>query len=355
MARVPSYAPGAPSGRGTFLRLAHPAPVAARLVADAVGTAEAAPAEGPPPLRRRFVLGLLALLVAALALDAVQGYGRSTFTRVLFPLVAIGIPLGLAVTRPPGTGLMATIRAKLAPRFGRFFALAILTLFAGSMLGIALAAPWTHWLRLGGIVVFLFFVFGLAGGPPADARPAGAVRARLEAARVVLLALADDVAPGKAVTGWVDLTGAEQKSKLFARGTASSGAKVEVFRDEWLHLSAPLRDGTRIRVAAVERRKVKLARWVSRGGKTKRKPRTVAQTLATVEVRARIDPRRYRPKPPAAPGTRLGRVTVSALDATADTISGVFVPAEDSRPEDILDAVAHVFGHLERLPPPVQP
>jgi hypothetical protein len=355
LGRVPSYAPGAPSGPGLFIRLAHPPAVAARLLADASGAADARPADGPRPLRRRLVLALLALAVAALVIDVVAGFNSAVFMGVFVPLALAGIPVVLALTIPPGAGLLATLGRKLVSRLAVVVLFVLLIGFGGALMGAAVGAKAGWWIGLASILAFVVLVFGLAGGTPSTLRPTGRQKDRLEAARHVLETLADDVAPGKAVTGWVDLTGPEQKTKLFARGTAASGAKVEVFRDEWLHLAGPLRDGTRLRVAAVSRQKVKLARWVTRGGKTKRKPRALAQTLSTIEVRARVDPRLYHPRPPAAAGTRLGRVTVSSIEATAEAVSGVFVPSDESRPEDILDAVAAVFGHLERATPPVQP
>ena len=355
LAKVPTYAPGAPAKSGLFIRLAHPPAAAARLVADALSAADVRPPDAPRRLRRRLVLALLALVAVALVVDVVAGYGRSVFLAILGPFAIAAFPVALALTIPPGAGLLRTIARKLAARLAPLVLLLAVVGIPGCMMGLGIDAGAQWWLRLAAILAYMVLLFGLLGSSATSLQPTSRQKERLEAARVLLETLGDDVAPGKAVTGWVDLTGPEQKSKLVARGTASSGAEVEVFRDEWLHLSAPLRDGTRLRVAAVDRQKVKLPRWArSRAGKFKRKSRTVAGTLATVEVRARIDPRRYRTKPPVAPGTRIGRVTVSAMDVSPETASGVFVPSSDA-PENVLEAVAAVFAQLERAPAEAQP
>ena len=355
LAKVPTYTPGAPAKSGLFIRFAHPPATAAHLVVEAASAADARPPDAPRRLRRRLVLALFLLAATGFVVDVIAGYGRAVFLSILAPFAIAGLPVALALTIPAGAGLAATVLRKLAARRTAVVLVLAVIGLSGLMMGLALGADARFWTKLAAIVAYVLLLFGLLGSGATGQKPTARQRERLDAARVLLETLGDDVAPAKAITGWVDLTGPEQKSKLLARGTASSGAEVEVFRDEWLHLSAPLRDGTRLRVAAVERQKVKLPRWARSGsGKYKRKSRTVARTLATVEVRVRIDPRRYRTKPPPAPGTRIGRVTVSAMEVTPETVSGVFVPSADA-PEDMLDAVAAVFAQLERATPGAQP
>lgn len=360
LTKVSSYAPGAaPSAPGVFVRFAHPAGQAARLLAQAAESMAARPAARPGALRRRLVLSLLALAAAGIAIDVMTGFGRWTFTLVLVPLALAGIPIALALTVPPGRGVVRTALRNLASRFVGLIAVALVLGFVGALVGIAMADSLSltldeWWRGLAAAFLFVVLLFAFAGTGASAAGATHEQQDRLDAARQTLEGLRDDVAAGKPVTGWVDLTGAEQPQKLSARGTASSGAQVEIYRDEWFHLAAPLRDGTRLRVAAVERCKVKLPRWVTRSGKMKRKPRS-AESLHTFEVRVRVDPAVYRTKPPTTVGGRIGRLAVSALQVTADSVSGVFVPAQHSRPNDILEAVAHVFGHLERVPAAEQP
>jgi hypothetical protein len=135
-----------------------------------------------------------------------------------------------------------------------------------------------------------------------------------------------------------------------ARGQATSGAKVELFRDEWLHISAPLRDGTRLRLAAVDREKVKHPLSRTRGRKTKTKPGST-QTLATLEIRIRVHPQVYRPMTPAAQTGQVGGVLLTSITATPDAVSAVFTrPSSGLSLADVLHAVTHVYRHLERLP-----
>jgi hypothetical protein len=200
--------------------------------------------------------------------------------------------------------------------------------------------------------VFVVLVIALGDNPPAALTARQVTQGELMTlCRDVVAALADDVAAGKTITGWADLTGARQEGKLMARGTSASGARVELFRDEWFHVTAPLRDGTRLRLAAVDREKVKHPRSRTRGRKTKTKPGS-AQTLSTLEIRIRVNPQLYRPLAPAAQTGHVGGLALSSIDATADGVSAVFVPPSGLHLAAVMHALSHVYRHLERRPAP---
>jgi hypothetical protein len=110
---------------------------------------------------------------------------------------------------------------------------------------------------------------------------------RLEAALEGLRLVEDEMPRGKAATGWIDVTGAEQPTKKFAAGTTPSGWEVDVFRDEWFHASGQLRDGAHLRVAAVERRRVKRDRWKAGSSGKRKLKRGSTATAHMLEMKLR--------------------------------------------------------------------
>jgi hypothetical protein len=174
--------------------------------------------------------------------------------------------------------------------------------------------------------------------------PAGPARERLRACRDVLDALAGDAAPGKAATGWIDLTGAEQSGKVLRKGQTARGAPIHLYRDEWFHLKLPLRDGNRLHVAAVERRKVKSPRWKRRGSKP-----GSTRSLSTFELRLAVNPALYAVQPHDGTGARFGALELASFAAKEGAISAVAIAKEPRFASgEALQMLAFAYRHLRR-------
>ncbi len=82
-------------------------------------------------------------------------------------------------------------------------------------------------------------------------------REQFDAAREIIHTLRDDVARSGRVTGWLDLTGPQQQSKLLRTGRTSSGRTKYYYRDPWFSAKIRLVDGNLLRLTLFERTKVK--------------------------------------------------------------------------------------------------
>jgi hypothetical protein len=80
---------------------------------------------------------------------------------------------------------------------------------------------------------------------------------QFDTARQIIHTLRDDVARGGRVTGWLDLTGPQQQSKLLRTGRTSSGRLKHYYRDPWFTAKIRLVDGNLLRLTLIERAKVK--------------------------------------------------------------------------------------------------
>jgi hypothetical protein len=175
---------------------------------------------------------------------------------------------------------------------------------------------------------------------------------RFATAREVIRTLRDDPDPRRNLFGHLDLSGAQQPSKLFRTGANASGLPVDFFRDEWLSLKAKLYDGNMLRLSAVDRVKVRRS-YTKRSrisGKLKTKPAKVANAQQ-LSVRLTVNPQVYEmvaPRP-IKPGTQAGAYTVQMLtmangiiDLTAGSASANIAPA------DILAVLRLAYDQLQR-------
>jgi hypothetical protein len=80
---------------------------------------------------------------------------------------------------------------------------------------------------------------------------------QFDTARQIIHTLRDDVGRTGRVTGWLDLTGPQQKSKLLRTGRTSSGYTKYYYRDPWFSAKILLVDGNLLRLTLLERIKVK--------------------------------------------------------------------------------------------------
>jgi hypothetical protein len=346
LTRVP-YTPGVkPTAPGPYVKFDQaPADVAALLDA-------AIPKPPPPyvrhPRRTPLLVALAALAAAAVAADLAAGFDLWMFTRVLAPAAAVGFLLVMAATRTGAGGLGLRIHQGSAASLMGTIGFALVFTCVGGIVALVADLSLAGFLALAGAIVFLVLAVSLREKPPAGLTAAERAQVdRLAACRDIVAAIADDVAPGKTITGWADVTGARQPGKLLARGKSGSGATVELFRDEWLNLSAPLRDGTRLRLAAVDREKYKHP--VARRRRTK--PGS-SQVLSTLEVRARINPRAYRTLAPEAQTGTVHALQLTGITATPEGVSAAFTRSSGIHLAEVMHAVAYVYGHLERLPAP---
>ncbi len=286
--------------------------------------------------------GVVALLLLGgalcLALERSAGYPGGAFAW-LVPFTWLGALVVLDVTHP-----RALRRADWLRSFGCLTVLVGVTLLFLLALLTAIALrytrgqsrSWAAWIVGTLLVVALSALLGRARRA-SPAAPQSDQRARLQAAAELIEALADDAAQ-KPASGYVDLTGHEQPSKLLRSGTSPSGWKISLYRDEWLRLRLVLRDGNRLRVALVDRVKVRAGRFKrGRSGKSKWKSGR-SDWLSTLELQLVVNPAVY------------------ALEADATTARpGVLTHAQPCAarafdPTEALRAVAALYGRLERLP-----
>ncbi|MGE0455783.1 MAG: hypothetical protein AB7O37_18870 [Vicinamibacteria bacterium] len=175
---------------------------------------------------------------------------------------------------------------------------------------------------------------------PADTRPLAVAE--------VLEALADDVGTGRPISGWLDLRGFALPEKLLRKAKTPTGWEVSFFRDEWLRLVLPLRDGGRLRLSAVDRVKDRAGRFKrGRSGKNKWKAgRTESQHL--FDVRLAFDAARYRLRAPEAGATKAGSVVVTGIAAADGQLCAqIQSPQPAPAAADLLAALAFVHRHLE--------
>ncbi|MGH9888057.1 MAG: DUF4339 domain-containing protein [bacterium] len=352
LSKVPYTAGQKPVAPGPYVRLSHLPQDAAALLTAAI------PPPPPPHVRHSFrtvlLIALLLLAATAIVADVAAGFDRWVFAEVLVPMASLGILFVMLATHSRPRAAVARVRASLPSSVATVIGTLLLVSCVGGGMLVAFTDT-TEGAVKGTVMILLALLFvvvasGLRDSPPAD--PTAAERAQVSGMMVcrdVVAALADDVAPAKMVTGWADLTGAQQPVKLMAEGKSGSGATVELFRDEWFQLSAVLRDGSRLRLAAVDRQKVKHPVTRTRGRKTKTKPGST-QTLSTLEIRVRVNPQVYRPMAPLAQTGQVGGLQLASIQATPDAVSAVFTPPSELQLTDVMHALSHVYRHLERLP-----
>lgn len=192
-----------------------------------------------------------------------------------------------------------------------------------------------------GLVLALVVALSSGGGPGAGLT----LKDRAEDCRSLLLALEGDLAAGKPVSGWLDLTGPGQPAKVVRSGHSRSGVPVHLYRDEWCRLKLTLRDGNVVRVSAVERRKTKDP--VRKRRRTKPGSSTA---IHTVEVRLGVNPSIYQLRAPeTAAGTPFGSLTLVRLQAADGTLhAAATVSRGGLPPKDVLHLLDHLYRHLER-------
>jgi hypothetical protein len=296
----------------TALTFAHPLPVVARWLRL---LAEEAPRERQRRLRLRLLLLAGLLLAGALAL-AVDLYvdmpvGRFGF---LVPFTWLGMLIVLMRTRayvgPP-------VRWRSFGMLLRGLALLPLLLCAAPYAR-GNSQSWLYWLLGSGLVIGVGYLLARRG-----ADVAGTLERERRALQCAAIAeaLVDDARADKPAVGWLDSSGPQQPHKCLRRGKSRSGRPVAVYRDVWWRVRLVLRDGSRLRLSAIDRAKVREGHW-RRGSSGKQKWRAEAlQALGTLELQLAANPRLYRAQPAPADDARAQVVRVAADPSGAPVLA----------------------------------
>lgn len=347
--RPVTYKPGArPSSPGIYVSFQH-APDELLAMLQDVATEKPPPPDPRAPgrrLRRQLALALVGLSLGACVLDEKLGYPHAAFS-LLTPFCWLALVLVYGWTRLP----LPRSRGNKV----------VLFLLVPALLGVAalVGAPFlvagSHgadgflWL-VGTLAVWLgALALGSSPAPPQPPSPQ-AVRGRLALATGLVEGLRDDVAPGKRLSGWLDLTGWDQASKRLKSQKNAAGTQVDLMRDEWLRLRVPLRDGNELRLACLDRVKVQRSRWRRNArGKLKQKPQR-QQVLPSLEVALRVNGALYRTLPAPAEGLHLGQLTLAPPTVSANAISTV-VRADNLTRDEGLGVVLSLYRQIEPLTP----
>jgi len=246
--------------------------------------------------RLRLLLLLLPAGLPFVFLDWVLGNGLVAFSLVAYVLWGAALVGWMVLRREAEVRRQEKPRPPGAVVFQRAFtAIVLFVMAAGCALSVG-AFPFLarNVPLVAGLVMAIVALVGLMR--LRTRRPQGeAYGARFDAVHTIFETLKDDLAPKRTLLGWLDLSGAQQPSKVVREVTSSSGMPIKYYRDEWLRLKMPLYDGNLLRVSAVERVKARLGRWKrSRSGKSKWKPGGAPQARNEVRVVVALNPEGYR-------------------------------------------------------------
>ncbi len=343
--------PAGPTVSATAIALAHTPLAAAALLRALV------PPPAPPQGQRRLLrFGLIALLLGAgwlcVALDRRAGFPGGAFTW-LVPFAWLGVVTVFGVLHPRPERRADWLRGfgcltVLAAAFGLFVLWVLGALVRPYIRSTTDARSWGLWL-FGTLVALALGALVARVTHAAPHTPKADQATRLKAAADLVEALADDAVSGKPASGFVDVGGHEQPSKLVRSGTSATGWKISLYRDEWLRLRLILRDGNRLRISLVDRVKARAGRWKKgRSGKSKWKQGR-SDWLSTLELQLVVNPEAYRVKAAsssadaARAGARPGGGQVLTLAQPC--------PSKSFDPADTLRALATLYGRLERIEP----
>jgi hypothetical protein len=318
--------------------LDHAPEVAALLLAEQAAAPPpppASPARGP---RWRVVGGLLGTALAFYGVDLAFSFYPAVFSATI-PALWLGALLALGAGRKPGASGLGCATAALAAT--GFFFLGGLEFAMG--LGPGSVGIW----RVGLVTALIVALGAWRDGaekpePPPDLGP------RITPWVEVLRALAADVAPGRHVTGGLDLRGAQIPEKLARSGKAPSGAEVSIYHDEWLRLRLPLRDGSQLRIAAIDRVKARGEYWKQGSRRRKLKPGR-SERLGTVEVQLVVPPALYRPRTQPPGPAAVGELAAGAavVEQNRATIAAR-LDGEAPAAADVVALAARCFAAFER-------
>lgn len=170
---------------------------------------------------------------------------------------------------------------------------------------------------------------------------------KFDAARAIFETLKDDIAPGRTLMGWLDLTGAQQPGKVVREGLNASGVPVKIYRDEWLRIKMPLYDGNVMRVSGLERVRARLGH-LKRGGSGKMKWRSGRSITANeLQVAITVNKEVYQVTPFQYP-TQIAKFHVNVKQAGESRIA-LTASTNDANISgaDVLQVLRFVYDHLK--------
>lgn len=175
------------------------------------------------------------------------------------------------------------------------------------------------WIGVGGLLIYAL-IRGSARLP----------REQFDTASQIIYTLRDDVGRRGRVTGWLDLTGPQQKSKLLRTGRTSSGRTKYYYRDPWLSIKTRLVDGNLLRLTLTERIKVKKG--------------YVAGRRHQIKVKLVVNPQVYD----IGPGQRLPGLT---QDGTILQLQGT--KPSPLTAQEVLSSLKVMYSHLQPRQPTI--
>ena len=152
------------------------------------------------------------------------------------------------------------------------------------------------------------------------------------AARTIIETLKDDIGRKGRLIGWLDLTGPQQKSKVFRTGRTRSGRIKTYYRDPWLQAKVKLVDGNLLRLTLMEQLKVKKGYVAAREQRLKARI-VVNQDL--YNIRAFSQEEIQTQLPPAR------------LDVQGGIINLAYATGKKLEPWDVLNSLKFLYSHLE--------
>jgi hypothetical protein len=190
-------------------------------------------------------------------------------------------------------------------------------------------------ITLGVMAVLLFFVALLAARTPRVLKQYAAQQKQFEAVYRILHTLRDDTGRKGRVVGWLDLSGPRQPEKKVRTGRTRSGKPKVYYRDPWFQVKIKLADGNLLRLALVDKVKLKSGSMVGH----------------YTQVKAKLVP-----NPDLYPLTSLLTGAIPLPGATLSDEDGAIAFTSMVRPhslplEEILETLRFIYRHLEPVGP----
>jgi hypothetical protein len=159
-------------------------------------------------------------------------------------------------------------------------------------------------------------------------------KAKFEAASAIIFNLRDDVAKNGRITGWLDLTGPRQRSKIARTARSASGRTKTYYHDPWLQFKARLADGNVLRLAVIEQQKVK------RG--------VVAERSMRLKGKIVFNPQTYQMRP-FTPSEKAGELPPGTMVNLDHGVLEVVTALSPTRPDawQVLNTLKAVYARLE--------
>jgi len=172
---------------------------------------------------------------------------------------------------------------------------------------------------------------------------------RYELTRQMFDALKDDVAEERTLMGWLDLTGAEQESKIVRQGASASGQPIVYYQDEWLRLKARLYDGNVLRASLFDRVKARQGFYKRGAVSGKMKWRAGArQDMHRLRIAVTANPNAYAVQPvsqgEAIPNSRF---VLETAEVTGGQLQLGAATTGDFDAWDVLNAMRYIYDHLQ--------